>query len=144
VDDQQGAAVGLQFNAQADEVAFDLRIDVAKLVGGEVGRVFIQSAGGGGDEFQQGGRLAEPGAAFDQPGRLSCKVGQVVGAANEPAVDQVIQVATNGRQLIRIEVQVVGRAERRVEQGHVDGHGAAGCQFFPGRGRYVVRVDLAG
>ena len=45
-DDHQLASMGLQLDPQADEVALDLRIDFAELVGREVGRIGVQAVGG--------------------------------------------------------------------------------------------------
>ena len=43
VDDQQGPVVGLELDAQTDKVAFDLRVNVAELVGGEERRVVVEA-----------------------------------------------------------------------------------------------------
>ena len=45
-------ALRLQLHAQADEIAFDLRVDLAELVGGEVGRVGIQAIGRPAEVFE--------------------------------------------------------------------------------------------
>ena len=54
-DDQQGAVLGLEFDAQADKVSFDLRIDVVQLVAGQIGRIFVETAGGAASIFQNDG-----------------------------------------------------------------------------------------
>ena len=66
---KQGTVVGLELDAQADKVAFDLRVNVAELVGGEEGRVMVERAGGGGGEFEDRGRLGEADAGGGRVGR---------------------------------------------------------------------------
>ena len=61
-DDHQRAVLGLQFDAQPDEVAFDLGVDVVELIGRQVGGIRIQRVGRAAEVFEHddGRRDFEP------------------------------------------------------------------------------------
>jgi len=47
-----------QLDAESDKVAFDLRINVAELIGGEEGGIVVETASGRGREFKVRGGFA--------------------------------------------------------------------------------------
>ena len=132
VHDQQGAVVGLELDAQAHKVAFDLLINFPQLVGGEIGRVLVEPARRGGDEFQQGGRLPQAAADFDDPSRFGCQRRKIIGPGDRSLATSWYSSCRTGVELLGRKVQAVAGVERRVEQREIERRHAASGQPLPG------------
>src|SRR5439155_7061122 len=80
MNDLQGTLVRLQLHAEADKVAFDLRVDVAKLIGREERRVMIQAAGGGRRELEQRRRFVQANPLIGELCNLGSDCGRVTSS----------------------------------------------------------------
>ena len=141
-DDRQFRGVALQLDPQADEVALDLRVDLAELIGREVGRIGIEAVGRAADEFEDRRGGTDFDAALGQGGGRGDRFIRLLPRGDDPAGDRLPQFAAKGVDRRPVLLGDVLLAEGRFSQGDVEVVGAALDQFLPVRRFDVVRLNL--
>ena len=121
--DQQRPVVGLELDAQADKVAFDLRVNVAELVGGEERRVVVEATGGRGGEFEDRGRFGEADLAAGELGGLRGDVHRVVPRGDLVAAASCRRLGAKLFDLVGAGADAVGRAGTSGRPGRCRGSG---------------------
>ena len=116
VHDQQGILGRLQFDAQPDEIAFDLRIEIVQLIGREEGRVFVESAGGSAGEFKDRAGRVEADAFLSEVGRGGDEVAGFIHVVDRAVVGQAVQLAAEIVDFLRRRLQMARGDERRLGQ----------------------------
>ena len=142
VDDQQRFILRPQLDAQADEIAFNLREHLVQLAAGQEARVLVQGTGGAGGELQDRGRRANSQFLL---GQLRYVAGHFAGfpliahrRGFHPPLDPL---AEHPHRFVRT-ADLVRLPERSRSQGDVQIVQAALRQFLPGRLLDVIGLDF--
>ncbi len=142
MNDQQRPIVGLELDAQPDEVAFDLRVDVAELIGGQECRVVVKRAGGGGRELKQRGRFRQADLLAGKLGGLRGDAHRVVPRGDSVLRGELAQACPELFGLIGARPDVVRGEELRIAERDVEALRTAGEQILPRRIGVVVSADF--
>lgn len=143
VDDQQCALVGFELDTEADKVAFDLRVDVAELIGGEERGVVIQATGGGGGEFEQRGGFADTDSGANQVSDLGSDGRGVLAGFNRVLAGKGNDFIAELFDLLAADANALVAEEVFIGQGDVHGRGTALGHGLPWRVGVVVSLDFA-
>ena len=141
-DDRQLGGVALQLDPQADEIALDLRIDLAELIGREVGRIGIEAVGRPADEFEDRRGGTDFGAALGQGGGRGDGFVGLLPGGDGPAGRRLPEFAAERVDRGPVLLGDVLLAESRFAQGDVEVVDAALDELLPVRRFDVVRLDF--
>ncbi len=141
-DDHQRAALGLQLDAQSDEVAVDLGIDFAELVGREIGRIGVERIGGAAEVFQDHDRGRQTQALLGQVGGHHGTVAGFHATGHAALGQRLAELAAEGLHRGRIAAGQVPLEEDRLAQGRLQVRGAPLDQVLPRRLLHVMGLDL--
>ena len=136
LDDQQGAVLGLQLDAQADKVSLDLRIDVVQLIAGQIGRVLVEAAGGAASIFQNdGGRRQAQLLPGEPDGQGRPRRSPAAGCRSAGFASAAPAAGERRRSPAGRHAALVCRAKCRFAQRYFQPGGAAADQSRPSRAR---------